>query len=60
MFDDAHAFEDQTEPPSMAIEPPTWAVKANGEARLEVSFSSSCLERLCWKLHPFQEALVSI
>ncbi|KAL7492301.1 hypothetical protein ACHAWT_004933 [Skeletonema menzelii] len=35
MFDDAHAFEDQTEPPSMAIEPPTWAVKANGEARLE-------------------------
>lgn len=32
---DAQNFEDQVEPPSMAIEPPTWAVKANGEARLE-------------------------
>jgi len=34
MFD-AQNFEEQAEPPSMAIEPPTWAVKANGEARLE-------------------------
>jgi len=35
MFDDVQNFEEQVEPPSMAIEPPTWAVKANGEARLE-------------------------
>lgn len=34
MFD-AQNFEEQVEPPSMAIEPPTWAVRANGEARLE-------------------------
>jgi hypothetical protein len=39
MFDDVQNFEEQVEPPSMAIEPPTWAVKANGEARLEVSSS---------------------
>lgn len=49
MFDDAQAFEDQVEPPPMAIEPPTWAVKANGEARLEVSsffdlFGASLME----------------
>lgn len=56
---DAQNFEDQVEHPSMAIEPPTWAVKANGEARLEVS-SFLSLERLCWKLHPFQEVFLSI
>jgi hypothetical protein len=39
MFHDVQNFEEQVEPPSMAIEPPTWAVKANGEARLEVSSS---------------------
>lgn len=36
----AQKFEEEVqveEPPSMAIEPPTWAVKASGEARLEVS-----------------------
>lgn len=34
----AQKFEEEVqveEPPSMAIEPPTWAVKASGEARLE-------------------------
>jgi hypothetical protein len=50
MFD-AQNFEEQVEPPSMAIEPPTWAVKANGEARLEVSYCVRwrVLERLCRK-----------
>lgn len=58
MFD-AHNFEDQVEPPSMAIEPPTWAVKANGEARLEVS-SSLSLAVFVGNCIPFRKEFVSI